>query len=152
MNRYCLQYLFYIKNQNILSMKNNTKILIIAMFLGAFILPAKSQPVHVNLNIAQPGVVNCLTGIETNFSAESVRLFPNPTHDIISIQLKNLKDFGSLQVDIFALNGQKVYAKSFIADQNQLDIKIDLSDFPSGTYLFNLSAAEKFYHAEIILK
>jgi len=63
-----------------------------------------------------------------------VSLFPNPANDQIELQLGEISS--KSVVEIFDLNGRRLIIKSFQQSQN---LKIDVSEFATGTYIIHLN-------------
>ncbi|MBI5008098.1 MAG: VCBS repeat-containing protein [Bacteroidia bacterium] len=87
---------------------------------------------------ASPG----LTGIEDSDPFEGVKIYPNPTTGIFTIELNN-NVFGELVIDIITQNGSKILNIRFDKSTEHFMSQIDLSGQPSGMYLVNL-AIDKF--------
>ena len=78
---------------------------------------------------------------------KSIKLYPNPTKDILNIDF-NGKKFRTL--DVYALDGKKIITK----DLSSLDtIQVNLSQYPSGIYMVTLIDVNgKNYPNKIIKK
>ena len=133
-------------------MEKSIKILVLLAVLIFMANPLKSQIKDVNLNVSQAGIENCFTNVNTNFNLENIKVFPNPTNGLFSIELNNLESGCNLQVVICNIKGQKVFSEKNTLNESSFKRQIDLSDFPAGTYLMNISVKDKYYTAEIILK
>jgi hypothetical protein len=133
-------------------MKNIIRILTIIVLLLVFTKTVNSQITTVNLNISQPDVENCITGIETNLSQESITIFPNPTHGLFTISMTNHELMGKLKIVVYNINGQKIYSEKIVLHESSFEKQVNLSGYPAGAYLLNISANDKYYNAEIIIK
>jgi len=78
-------------------------------------------------------------GIESDISEYTITIYPNPTSQIINIEIPD--DFRGIKsnVEIFDVTGNKVYNQSF----RLFDIQIDISDLKCGVYLFVFFSAGK---------
>jgi len=85
--------------------------------------------------------LSTLTVNEIDFSDEnnSIRLFPNPAKDSVSIQRK--KGFISkMQIDIYNTIGQKV--KSFLVNPDEFNAKYSISELKEGIYFVHFNATD----------
>ncbi|WP_340112562.1 BspA family leucine-rich repeat surface protein [Maribellus mangrovi] len=79
-------------------------------------------------------------GIDDLFTAESFSVYPNPTPGIVSIEDLN----EPVDIKIYSTNGQLL--KSFHLVSNTIDI----SEFPAGFYIMNLTSKNKSFAEKII--
>lgn len=71
-------------------------------------------------------------GITESYTTE-FSVFPNPTEDLISVQLSS--DIGSYQIDVVNTLGQTVLRKNYNGEQL---VQLDLSALSSGSYTIHL--------------
>ena len=79
-----------------------------------------------------------IQGILTNVNEEILLdylVYPNPTNGILNIEVKSNK-FRDVNLFISNSMGEKIYNQK-INLNNESNIRIDLSDFPSGIYFLN---------------
>ncbi|MFK8004954.1 MAG: T9SS type A sorting domain-containing protein, partial [Saprospiraceae bacterium] len=90
-------------------------------------------------------ICDTITSIEDNLpiSKFNVKAFPNPTPDYINFQIEFL-DKEDLDISIYNIMGQKVF--SYFVEKNINNFKIDLSDFPTGTYFYKLKNDKILIH------
>jgi hypothetical protein len=62
------------------------------------------------------------------------KVFPNPTKGVFNIGLPHENPFET-EIRVFAISGQLIYKHSYYTS----DIKLDLSELNSGTYLVTIS-------------
>ncbi len=79
-----------------------------------------------------------ITGIEDPDPFEGVKIFPNPTPGIFTIEMNN-NIFGQLIIDIFTQTGSKVINIKFEKSTEHFQSQIDLSGQTKGMYILNLS-------------
>lgn len=80
----------------------------------------------------------------TQFSASNFQLYPNPTQSVL-----NIKNTESIKhVDIYNMNGQKVYAQTFDATTLQLD----LSHLAKGVYILKADTANEKQSFKIVVQ
>jgi uncharacterized protein YqgV (UPF0045/DUF77 family) len=111
-----------------------------------------AQITYVDLSISQPNVEDCVTEITTNFREENLKVFPNPTKGIFTVQMNELLLEENLIIVIHYINGQVIYKEKIHVSEKLLNMQINLSGYPSGTYLLKITAGKKYYNADIILK
>jgi PKD repeat protein len=90
-----------------------------------------------------------VTGIEDTDPFEGVKIYPNPTTGIFTIEMNN-NVFGELIIDIFTQTGSKALNIKFEKTTEHFSSQIDLSGQPNGMYLINLSI-DKFKATRKIL-
>ena len=83
-----------------------------------------------------------VTGIEENDPFSEVKIYPNPTSGIFTIDMNN-NISGELSIDIFTQTGSKIINIKFDKTTEHFSSQIDLSGQPNGLYLINL-AIDKF--------
>ena len=65
------------------------------------------------------------------------RLFPNPAHEQMQLLISS-NERGSYQLKLFNLNGQVVQARSVTSNTGTTEIKLNVSDLATGTYLLHI--------------
>ena len=133
-------------------MKKILKIIFLVIFFYVPFKNANSQVIYVSLDIEQPGVEKCVSAIETNFQQEEMKVFPNPNEGLFTISFDNTGYHGKLNIVISNVSGQVIYSQKIDIKDTKFENKIDLSEYPSGIYILNISAKKKYYKAEILLK
>ncbi len=78
------------------------------------------------------------------------RIFPNPFHDKISIELRKDLNWQQTKLSIYSIEGKKVYQKLFSEPGNLLEI--DLKNLSSGYYLISIEKNGQIFYNEKILK
>jgi hypothetical protein len=78
--------------------------------------------------------VNDCTGIDENMQ-QQVRIFPNPTKDVISIEFETATD-NTVNVSIFNAQGRTVMEETITNGNTALDV----SNLQKGIYIVRLSA------------
>jgi len=82
------------------------------------------------------GTLTSVPAIPTALNA--VTIFPNPSHGIFFIQVKN-QESGNMNIEIYNMLGEKIYIASLY--QRTVN-KIDLSTQPKGVYLYRATSSE----------
>ena len=78
------------------------------------------------------------TGIDDNLLAKSLKLFPNPATQNISLEFSN-DDFGKVQITIIDLTGRIVLKQSFIKTKTLFSSKIQINN--DGMYLIEVKGS-----------
>jgi len=79
-----------------------------------------------------------IVGIEETDPFTDVRIYPNPTTGLFTIEMNN-NVFGELVIDVITQNGSKILNIKFDKSTEHFMSQIDLSGQPNGMYLINLS-------------
>lgn len=90
-----------------------------------------------------------VVGIEDPDPFKDVRIYPNPTTGMFTIEMNN-NVFGELVIDIITQNGSKILNIKFDKSTDHFSAQIDLSGQSNGMYLINLSL-DKFKAVRKIL-
>jgi len=91
-----------------------------------------------------------LSIIKTDKQTIEVKIYPNPTTDYISFET-SLKKAGNIKFDIIDIKGETVYTSDEINGfTGDFKIKIDISDYSSGTYLLKFKIDNNYYLKKII--
>jgi len=101
------------------------------------------SPYHSNVSayasISNGGIPVKVTGIGNIISPKSVVIIsPNPNNGRFSIQIKNCNSGSNSVVEVYNMFGEKVYSEAL--RQAQCNNQIDLSNEPSGIYLYRVKA------------
>lgn len=98
------------------------------------------EPLNVPENpIPAPAVTNI-----QKFQNFSAQIFPNPSSDFLNIS----SEFNIDLIEIFSLNGNKVFSKSLTSNQTTINI----SDFSNGNYLIVIKSNNNSYSKFITKK
>jgi hypothetical protein len=90
-----------------------------------------------------------ITGIEDPDPFTGVKIYPNPTPGLFTIEMDN-NIFGELIIDIYNQIGSKALNIKFEKTTEHFQTQIDLSGQPKGMYVINL-AVEKYSASRKIL-
>lgn len=88
---------------------------------------------------------------EVNIPRLNVKLYPNPTNGLLNVSIED-NSIKYLLISIKDIQGKEIYKGRYAGISNV--ISINLSDFPSGSYLVSLNNEENnlFDSYKIILK
>ena len=105
-----------------------------------------------NSECGDSSIIKNVTAISTSIvSADfenEIKIYPNPSEGLISIDLGNLNE-KELELEIINLAGQRVFSKKI--ESTQSVYKTDLSNLPKGVYTLNLISKEWVHTMKIIL-
>ena len=90
------------------------------------------------------GTFDATTSLYQNYLDPFVKTFPNPSDEIIKVEIDNLSWFD--QIELFNSNGQRVLQLPI--DQEKLEISV--AQFNAGTYLLRLKGQEHLVRKVII--
>ena len=78
-----------------------------------------------------------------------INLYPIPTEDLLNIELYS-KSTGNVVIQLFNLNGQVVYNKSFVKNTDNFKESIHLSKLISGSYLTKITLNNETFNQLIV--
>lgn len=81
------------------------------------------------------------TGIDEQITKETLRVYPNPTNDIINVQKNVLGE--TFELEIYSILGEKLLNTSKTTS-------IDISSFPSGIFLLRVKQNDKTWTTKIV--
>lgn len=70
-----------------------------------------------------------------------INLYPNPSTDYIDIQM-TLSEAQKVQLEIFSLNGARVYTESVNATDTKFSHRVGVAGLPSGSYVLQVKEAK----------
>jgi hypothetical protein len=82
---------------------------------------------------------------------EQIKLFPNPTHGLATVELSQLKAT-DYELSIMSPIGQMINLRRVEAFRSDYTAQIDLSQMPAGIYLIRLSSAEGVLTRRLIVE
>lgn len=98
-----------------------------------------TNPTLPDLTIRRANVtitIDATASVETSNLLENVKVYPNPTSTIFTIQLGELKDS---RINIYDINGKEIIKKKL---SNTIE-KIDISRFENGVYMLSITSGNK---------
>lgn len=106
---------------------------------GAFIAEA-SEGCSINTNTD----INITSELIKNDIQKNIKIYPNPTSDIISI---NFFDVESGTIEVYNITGQKIIEQNF---KTNSILEINLSNFASQLFLIKFITKKSFFSTRII--
>jgi hypothetical protein len=82
---------------------------------------------------------NCSEFTQINENLISIKTYPNPTKNLLTIELKNV-DISPYDLAIYDNLGRIVHGSNFIIEEK---IEIDVRDFKNGIYHYTLFSPTK---------
>lgn len=92
---------------------------------------------HIAFGMTGSIVVEATTGIEEDFAAGSIKIFPNPAHEKVFIEYEEFSS-PDIWVKFYDLTGKTAFSKSYTANNR---IEINIEQLVSGIYFVELSDA-----------
>lgn len=89
----------------------------------------------------------CTTGSVQLASRIQVRAFPQPAYDQLTLEVQNNSN-ERIQIDVFRLNGQKLYSQQF-SDNPMISVQLN---FPSGVYLAKISGTNETQTLKLVFR
>lgn len=91
---------------------------------------------------------NVVTGIEENVELTALKIFPNPTSDIVNISFNN-NSINDVEVSLINLVGQTIFQTT---SQGQTQLAIPVSDFNAGIYYVILNNGNESIKEKLIIQ
>jgi hypothetical protein len=107
------------------------KLLLILPFLFLTVAASAHAPASVTME-----VVN-------NTLLKEFSVYPNPTTGSLTLTMETFGETQTLQLKVISLIGQEVYSETLSPFSGYKQISLDLSKFPKGFYLVEVSNGEK---------
>jgi len=81
----------------------------------------------------------------TDYLADQIVLYPNPSNNIINIKIENTN---YTTIEIYDITGDL----KFNTGTNSKNVKIDVSDYTTGIYLIKVKQDDKIYIEKVIVR
>lgn len=114
---------------------------------GASSGSATSATDQVESFVVPPPGPNCTLSANYFENEDMIKVYPNPSNGMINIAINNYS--GELNIQIFDLNGRKVYNQN-VNDFN-LEKALDLNSLQKGIYLLKMNGQDLSFTKKIIL-
>ena len=103
----------------------------------------KPIPINYNLNTASNTKIN----ITNNKDNTKISLYPNPSQNVVNIDIDTKELFSDVQITLFNSRGQLLYKKTSVSLENSIDI----SKYISGIYNLYVEIGD-FKYKQVIIK
>ncbi len=74
-------------------------------------------------------------GTETVLAPSDISIFPNPTSELLNIDLSETNISGDISIQVFDMNGKRILSKT----SNSIQVVLDLKGVKSGNYLVQIT-------------
>lgn len=88
-----------------------------------------------------------LLSIDQNSKNQWIKIYPNPTTDIVNVELMQADEFTDVNISVYTMNGEKFLQKS---SHGTPDFRFSLADRPVGIYLVHVQSGDKSEIAKVI--
>lgn len=109
-------------------------------------------------NLAFTGTVAVSTNTGSTVGVKEVKgtlsnlsLFPNPVNDVLQINL-SLSQAHSITIEMLDVSGKVIYIKTKNAAFGELNEKVDVKNFPKGTYLIKINGENVSETKKIVIE
>ncbi len=103
----------------------------------------------VNLVCSNLGKQTQIKNITQCTECEELNIYPNPATDRVSLGF-NLQDFKAVLIEIFDMQGRKVYFSDTYGVAGDNDLEINTQSWTAGNYVINIKIDQKFYQRKFI--
>jgi hypothetical protein len=111
-----------------------------------------SQIKYVALDVPQQEIQRCLTNISENQDFENLLIYPNPScKGEINITIPSNPNETPVFIDIYNINGVKVYNKKYMPEEMMNPRKIRLQALSNGIYLVIISSGDAVHKTKVTL-
>lgn len=86
--------------------------------------------------------------IETR--SNQLRVYPNPTNQSITVQLRAMSNQSSAEIKLTDISGKTIVQQALNASNGNFQIQLDLTKMLQGVYFVNMTAEDKNYWSKVI--
>ena len=86
-----------------------------------------------------------------NISEPVARIYPNPTDNMLNIEISNTGKQG-LEIEIFSVTGKAIYRKEYRSINAHFIEQIDLSGYSKGIYLVKVRQPHAVYIGKVVVR
>ncbi|HRN98069.1 MAG TPA: T9SS type A sorting domain-containing protein, partial [Flavobacterium sp.] len=98
-----------------------------------------------DFTVPPPGP-NCTLSVDYT-TGNLIRIFPNPSNGQVSVRINNFS--GNVQVDVFDINGRRVYSDLTAINQEK---SLSLGHLQTGMYVIKLEADNLSHTQKIVIE
>ena len=123
---------------------------------GEEVIEIKSKVIIVSLNeedtkkLENAGIKVTPVEDENDLEVKSLKFYPNPTDGKFHLKF-SIEEKGTTIINIYDVNGKKVYNEKLKNFEGQYDQEIDLSEEQKGTYFLHIQQGDKISTRKIVL-
>jgi Secretion system C-terminal sorting domain len=86
-------------------------------------------------------------GVETVVKNQFIKVYPNPTTDIVIVELIDAVSTDIANITVYTMNGGKLYQKDF---KGESKFQFSLAGKPVGIYLVHVQSGERYEIAKVV--
>jgi hypothetical protein len=110
---------------------------------------SSNDPIEIiSIDVLRPEMSNGI--LSTLVDNLSYQVFPNPSSGIVNLSVNN-NEAKDLTITVCSLLGETVYYSKEVLFEDDLSLKIDLSNVANGVYFIRLGSKNKSYTKKIII-
>lgn len=109
----------------------------------------KVQDDFSNLKMHSIGVSTGTDEMEKG--AATLKMYPNPAIDFVTVQINNGRMLGHVQIDLINVNGQVIYSNGYNAGRS-LEVEIPLKNVVKGIYILTIQTHHKMASKKLLVK
>lgn len=91
------------------------------------------------------------TGTENELSASQVIIYPNPTKDHFTVNVKGLKTSGAVSFSLYNMFGHLVVKDMVISQEGEFTKSIGVSSLPAGIYILRINIGKSSIQRKILV-
>jgi hypothetical protein len=104
---------------------------------------AMANPLVQNPENGEKGILS----IDQNSKNQWIKIYPNPTTDLVNVELLQANEFTEINISVYTMNGDKILQKT---SHGNPDFQFSLSGRPVGMYLVHVQAGDRSEIAKIV--
>jgi Domain of unknown function (DUF4114)/Secretion system C-terminal sorting domain len=81
---------------------------------------------------------------------DGIAVSPNPVEDVANVNFK-LEERGTALITLSNVNGQTMMTKNEVFAKGNNNVKLDMTNYPSGIYILNISSAKGTLKSKIVI-
>jgi|WetSurMetagenome_2_1015567.scaffolds.fasta_scaffold892974_1 hypothetical protein len=121
----------------------NIRPIIVSIFI-CFALTSNAQVKYIFMNISQPNIENCITGIENTFKDRDFKIYPNPSAGMFTIEIINVSSENKMDLFVFDINGKEIIREKIWINRKHI-VYLDLSNNIKGMYILSIKGKNDCY-------
>jgi hypothetical protein len=102
-----------------------------------------ANPLVQNPENGEKGILS----IDQNSKNQWIKIYPNPTTDLVNVELLQANEFTEINISVYTMNGDKILQKT---SHGNPDFQFSLSGRPVGMYLVHVQAGDRSEIAKIV--
>jgi hypothetical protein len=124
------------------------------IFIGIFVciaLTSNAQVKYIFMNISQPNIEDCITGIENTFKDSDFKIYPNPSEGKFTIEIINVPSEKKVDLFVFDVNGKEIVNEKIWINRRHI-VTLDLSNRIKGMYILSIKGQDdSYFRANLVI-